>query len=258
MRALIVSLAVVSVFSGNAYAGQGYDACLKQEQVLRSKEASQCSGLQYLFNPSGCFVTRKALKEFADGKCSKIGKAENVPQASQSPNAAPAAMQSGPAPASAAQEARGKQVVAEHAAAQAQSGPKQDLCRKEERELRDKVAGLCSGANYLFNPSACFSTKKLLKEYDEGKCRKTDAADGGLSKARPEKTAPTASPPAVMPTTPAATASPPPAPPKTAISGESAIKTGEAGSLHEENARIKAENERLKAELEQLRKNIGK
>lgn len=74
---LIVSTLLL-LLSGNALAGVEYDNCLKKEKALKVQEASECSGLRYMLNPSGCFATRKALKEYTPGTCKKIGIAENV------------------------------------------------------------------------------------------------------------------------------------------------------------------------------------
>lgn len=74
---LIVSVLLLFI-SGNALAGSEYDKCIKEEKALKAQEAGDCSGLKHLLNPSACFVTRKALKEYASGKCRKIGIAENV------------------------------------------------------------------------------------------------------------------------------------------------------------------------------------
>jgi len=76
-NSLIVS-AVLLLISGHALAGSSYDECIKNEKAIKAQEADDCSGLKYLFNPSGCFATRKAVKEYAGGKCRQIGAAEHV------------------------------------------------------------------------------------------------------------------------------------------------------------------------------------
>lgn len=78
MKNLLIISALILLISGNALAGTEYDKCVKEEKALKTQEAGDCSGLKYLLNPSACFVTRKALKEYASGKCKKIGMAENV------------------------------------------------------------------------------------------------------------------------------------------------------------------------------------
>ena len=78
MRILTVSTLLLLI-SGNVLAGSEYDRCVKEEKALKAREASDCSGLSYLVNPSGCFATQKALKEYTStGKCRKIGIAEHV------------------------------------------------------------------------------------------------------------------------------------------------------------------------------------
>jgi hypothetical protein len=74
---LIVSCLFLLI-AGDALAGSGYERCLKEEKALKAKEASDCSGLRYLLDPSSCFRTRKDLKEYTDGKCAAIGAAEQV------------------------------------------------------------------------------------------------------------------------------------------------------------------------------------
>jgi len=75
----ILAVTVLLLLSAvNALAGSEYDKCIKEEKALKADEASQCSGLRYLLNPSACFSTQKALKEFTSGKCKKIGISENV------------------------------------------------------------------------------------------------------------------------------------------------------------------------------------
>jgi hypothetical protein len=69
---------LIALISTNVFAGERYDQCLKEEKKLKAQEAGDCSGMKYLFNPSGCFATRKVLKEYTAGKCREIGKAENV------------------------------------------------------------------------------------------------------------------------------------------------------------------------------------
>lgn len=77
-----VFLSVTFLFlliSANAFGGSEYDKCIKEENALKAQEANDCSGLSYLFNPSGCFATQKLLKKYtATEKCKKIGVAENV------------------------------------------------------------------------------------------------------------------------------------------------------------------------------------
>lgn len=79
MRILLPLSALLLVLSGNVLAGSGYDRCIKEQDALKKKEASACSGFSYLLNPSACFATQKALREYtATDKCQKIGSAENA------------------------------------------------------------------------------------------------------------------------------------------------------------------------------------
>lgn len=60
--------------SGNALAASEYDKCIKEVNSLKAEETSSCSGFSYIFNPSRCFATRKALKAYTStDKCKKIG-----------------------------------------------------------------------------------------------------------------------------------------------------------------------------------------
>lgn len=59
-------------------AGSGYDACQAEEKRLRAEEAQKCSGASYIFNPSDCFNTRKALGPYSRGKCREVAGREGV------------------------------------------------------------------------------------------------------------------------------------------------------------------------------------
>jgi cell division protein FtsB len=52
------------------------------------------------------------------------------------------------------------------------AGDEYDRCIKEEKVLKTKESSDCNGLKYLLNPSACFATQRLLKEYTAGKCKK--------------------------------------------------------------------------------------
>jgi hypothetical protein len=79
MRIILTVSALLLLISGNVLAGSEYDRCIKEEKSLKAREASACSGFSYLVNPSGCFATQKALKEYTStGKCKEIGNAEGV------------------------------------------------------------------------------------------------------------------------------------------------------------------------------------
>jgi hypothetical protein len=79
MRKILTVSALLLLTAGTALAGSEYDRCIKEEKALKVQEAGDCSGLSYLLNPSACFATQKALKEYTStGKCKKIGIAEHV------------------------------------------------------------------------------------------------------------------------------------------------------------------------------------
>lgn len=78
MKKTMTISALLLLIAGNAVAGVEYDKCIQEEKALKSEEITDCSGLSYMFNPSGCFATRKKLKEYISGKCKKIGITENV------------------------------------------------------------------------------------------------------------------------------------------------------------------------------------
>lgn len=79
MRINLILSALLLLISGNVLAGSEYDNCIKEQNTLKTQEVSNCSGLNYLFNPSACFATRRVLKEYiSTGKCKKIGISENV------------------------------------------------------------------------------------------------------------------------------------------------------------------------------------
>jgi len=65
----LLLLALLLLTPALSLAGSGYDACLSEEKRLRSDEAQKCSGASYIFNPSDCFNTRKALGPYSRGKC---------------------------------------------------------------------------------------------------------------------------------------------------------------------------------------------
>jgi hypothetical protein len=79
MRIIPTLSALLLLLSGTALAGTGYDRCIKEQNALKTQEASDCSGFRYLLNPSACFATQKALKGYTStDKCRKIGIAENA------------------------------------------------------------------------------------------------------------------------------------------------------------------------------------
>jgi hypothetical protein len=78
MKNMLTVLALLLLISGTALAGSEYNRCIKEENALKAQKAVQCSGFRYLLNPSACFATQKALKEYASGKCKKIDSVENA------------------------------------------------------------------------------------------------------------------------------------------------------------------------------------
>ena len=86
MKKVLALVAMVLLPSGSALAGDGYDRCVREEKALRAEVVDSCSGVRYLFNPSGCFAAQKAVKEYDNDRCKKIGEAEKV--TSPSPPAA--------------------------------------------------------------------------------------------------------------------------------------------------------------------------
>lgn len=76
-KACLISF-ILMIITIDASAGTGYDNCLREEKALRSRESGACSGMSYLFNPSGCFATQKDLKDYDKGKCRAIGLSEHV------------------------------------------------------------------------------------------------------------------------------------------------------------------------------------
>lgn len=122
-----------------------------------------------------------------------------------------------------------------------------DRCINEEKTLRRREAGECSGFSYLVNPSACFKTRRILNEYtSSGKCHEigvTENVDFGVQPPLPPKNAGSGG--------------------KTAASGRGITKRTELEApqqesgceqLSLENTRLKTENSRLKTENELLRK----
>ena len=78
MKNIAMVLLLLIVMSGQVLAGSGYDTCIKEEKALKAKETVECNGLRYLLNPSACYGTQNALKEYKSGKCRQIGISENV------------------------------------------------------------------------------------------------------------------------------------------------------------------------------------
>ena len=144
------------------------------------------------------------------------------------------------------------------------AGSGYDSCIKEEKALKAKEAGECSGLRQLLNPSACYGTQKALKEYKAGKCRQigtTENVDFNARAAIPEKKSSTSG--SAGNTESTGSASTTVSPGNVGIVTEKKIDTDVPQQettfeqLKEENARLKTEISRLKAENEQLR-NAGR
>lgn len=58
------------------------------------------------------------------------------------------------------------------------AGNEHDKCIKDENSLKAEEVNNCNGFNYVFNPNACFTTRKELKKYTSAdKCRKIGIAE---------------------------------------------------------------------------------
>lgn len=144
MTHLITVIALMTVFAGSfAFAGSGYDSCRQEEKRLRLDEADQCSGWGYIFNPSACFNTRKALAPYAGGKCRAIAVSEGVTEEKVEAAAVPAP----PAPAAqpakerpAAAELPGQPALAKETTSAALARPSElELLKKEVAELKTEL-----------------------------------------------------------------------------------------------------------------------
>ena len=80
MKRILLFSSLTLFISGTALAGGDYDTCIREEKSLRAREADDCSGMRYLFNPSGCFAAKRILKEHAAGACSEFVRAGRVGQ----------------------------------------------------------------------------------------------------------------------------------------------------------------------------------
>jgi hypothetical protein len=129
---LIISLPLLVPLA--AAAGTTHESCLREEKELRAQEKEHCSGFRYLLDPSGCFSTQRALKEYDSGKCREIGNAEKAP-AKQPVTAAPAPA---PAPEPVPQPAPAPLAEAAHPAkAEAPpSGPEQEVSSLKAENVR--------------------------------------------------------------------------------------------------------------------------
>lgn len=136
-----------------------------------------------------------------------------------------------------------------------------DACVKEEKELKEQEKSRCSGLSNLLNPSGCYATQKLLKDYKAGKCRQIGVAENVDFSAQPV----VAEKKVVRPAFAGSTASPRHEGnlPVTGTQGSAAAQKTDVETAHqvatldqlkEENARLRSEVERLKAEVGRLKK----
>jgi hypothetical protein len=107
----------------------------------------------------------------------------------------------------------------------ASAGAGYDKCVSDESALREKEASNCSGYSMLFNPSGCYSVRKDLQEYDNGKCKRIGDKEG-VRVVAPEQKA------------------------------KGDIQKAVAANSTPDDASLKAENELLKAEIIRLRNEI--
>jgi hypothetical protein len=89
LAAVILTL---SLQAGTAGAAAAPERCAAREQVLRTEAEKACSGLSYLFNPSGCFIARKALAAFDVAACRAADAPEQT--AAEPPRTTPATVPS--------------------------------------------------------------------------------------------------------------------------------------------------------------------
>jgi hypothetical protein len=126
--------------------------------------------------------------------------------------------------------------------ANALAGSEYDRCIREEKNLKEQEAGQCSGFRYILNPSACFATRKVLKEFTLGKCKKIGMAENVNSSAQTVIPEQKVSDTGRVNQKKAATEVP--------------LQESTIEQLKAENSRLKAEIIRLKTENEQLRKTV--
>ena len=141
------------------------------------------------------------------------------------------------------------------------AGSGYDTCINEEKTLKAKETAECSGLRYLLNPSACYGTQKVLKEYKAGKCRQIGIAENVDFSTQPvilENKAGVASSASTTPNEGSVNS-------VSKTESVSTVTTKKADpegqkqeptfdQLRDENTRLKAEINRLKAELEQFGK----
>jgi len=98
LKHFVIFAFVALIFPGHLLAADDYESCIQEEKALQKEEKARCSGLSYLFNPSGCFTAQKALKEFNNGKCRDLIKSGKPVPATVLPPVPPAPPATVPAP----------------------------------------------------------------------------------------------------------------------------------------------------------------
>jgi hypothetical protein len=141
----ILTLLLFCLLQAEGWGAAGDATCLQEKQRLQAQEAEQCNGWSYIFNPSACFITRKALAAFNSGKCREIAAAEGNAVQPVNP-AGPAAL---PPPAQAASAACSGPAVAEkahfpHGTTASAAAPAVEIeqLRREISELREELERL--------------------------------------------------------------------------------------------------------------------
>ena len=128
-------------------------------------------------------------------------------------------------------------------------------CRAEESRLRSLEAEQCNGFGYVFNPSACFNTRKALRPYQEGKCQALKPVTGGEQAVQEKPSTPAE---VVLDVSPAQVnfiAAEQPGKPRITRASTQGGKVGltELEELRLEIAALRAELEMVKREVEALR-----
>ncbi len=82
---LLLPMVFVCLLQTPGWGAAVVDACLQEENSLRLAEAEACSGMNYIFNPNACFITRKELTPYDKGKCREIAGREVVAEQTVAP-----------------------------------------------------------------------------------------------------------------------------------------------------------------------------
>jgi len=140
LRETFLIILLTTICASVAFAGSGYDDCRKEEKRIRAAEAEQCSGLSYIFNPSACFNTRKALAPYTGGKCRSLVGTEAVEERKVEP-AKPAVVEPSMQPArESSGEVSGQSVLMPASKSVAVDHPSElELLRREVAGLRAEL-----------------------------------------------------------------------------------------------------------------------